>query len=116
MVPPGTMLPNQMQPNLTVMAPPKPEDTIVVCVIVLHHRQYVYCIILPVQNNVSASDIKVATTVFVGNISEKATDTLIRQILLVSRFGSSMYICMHTVLVCILYLYVHNQLHVWDIV
>ena len=33
MVPPGTMLANQMQPNLTVMAPPKPEDTIVVCVI-----------------------------------------------------------------------------------
>lgn len=56
--------------------------------------------LLAVQNNVSASDIKVATTVFVGNISEKATDTLIRQILLVSSFGSCMYVRMHTVLVC----------------
>lgn len=59
-----------------------------------------YCFIFAVQNNVSASDIKVATTVFVGNISEKATDTLIRQILLVSSFGSCMYVRMHTVLVC----------------
>lgn len=32
----------------------------------------------------SLADTKVATTVFVGNISEKATDTLVRQILLVS--------------------------------
>lgn len=31
MVPPGTMLPNQLQPNITVAVPPKPEDTIVVC-------------------------------------------------------------------------------------
>ncbi len=30
--------------------------------------------------------MKVATTVFVGNITEKASDTLIRQILLVSLF------------------------------
>ena len=36
MVPPGTMLANQVQPNLTVMAPPKPEDTIVVCVMALY--------------------------------------------------------------------------------
>ena len=33
---------------------------------------------------VSAADMKVATTVFVGNISDKASDTLVRQILLVS--------------------------------
>ena len=32
----------------------------------------------------STANMKVATTVFVGNISEKASDTLIRQILLVS--------------------------------
>ena len=114
MVPPGTMLANQMQPNLTVMAPPKPEDTIAVRVICIYCRHYMYYIILPVQNNVSASDIKVATTVFVGNISEKATDTLIRQILLV-RFNlvPLMYVCMY---VCVLCWYVHNQLHVWDIV
>lgn len=31
----------------------------------------------------STANMKVATTVFVGNISEKASDTLIRQILLV---------------------------------
>jgi len=31
MVPPGTLLPNQLQPNLTIAVPPKPEDTIVVC-------------------------------------------------------------------------------------
>ena len=33
---------------------------------------------------ISAADMKVATTIFVGNISDKATDTLVRQILLVS--------------------------------
>ena len=33
---------------------------------------------------VSVADMKVATTVFVGNITEKATDSLVRQILLVS--------------------------------
>jgi len=32
--------------------------------------------------------MKVATTVFVGNISDKATDTLVRQILLVSSFAN----------------------------
>lgn len=36
----------------------------------------------------SAADMKVATTVFVGNISDKASDTLVRQILLVSFQGS----------------------------
>ena len=36
MVPPGTMLPNQMQPSVTIAVPPKPEDTIAVC-IMLHH-------------------------------------------------------------------------------
>jgi len=39
----------------------------------------------------SASAMKVATTVFVGNISEKASDTLIRQILLV-RINIHVYI------------------------
>ncbi|XP_065920862.1 RNA-binding protein 25-like isoform X2 [Dysidea avara] len=61
MVPPGAMMTTQVQPTIAIQ-PPKPEDTIV--------------------NNISASEIKVATTVFVGNISDKATDTLIRQILL----------------------------------
>jgi len=37
---------------------------------------------------ISAADMKVATTVFVGNISDKATDTLVRQILLVSSFAN----------------------------
>ena len=32
----------------------------------------------------STASMKVQTTVFVGNISEKASDTLVRQILLVS--------------------------------
>ena len=32
----------------------------------------------------SMATMKVQTTVFVGNISEKASDTLVRQILLVS--------------------------------
>lgn len=32
----------------------------------------------------STATMKVQTTVFVGNISEKASDTLVRQILLVS--------------------------------
>ena len=32
----------------------------------------------------STSTMKVQTTVFVGNISEKASDTLVRQILLVN--------------------------------
>lgn len=40
--------------------------------------------------------MKVATTVFVGNISEKASDTLIRQILLVIKccniVGSIVYV------------------------
>lgn len=35
--------------------------------------------------------MKVATTVFVGNISEKASDTLIRQILLVSVVNMLLY-------------------------
>lgn len=42
--------------------------------------------------------MKVATTVFVGNISEKASDTLIRQILLVIKYcnivGSIVYVCL----------------------
>lgn len=53
----------------------------------------------------AASEIKVATTVFVGNISEKATDTLIRQILLVSRNWLLYIICTnsYTLLVCMLH-------------
>lgn len=38
----------------------------------------------------SLADTKVATTVFVGNISEKATDTLVRQILLVREYNDDM--------------------------
>ena len=38
------------------------------------------CLQIPV---ISPSVMKVATTVFVGNISEKSSDTLLRQILLV---------------------------------
>ena len=84
MVPPGTMLPNQMQP-VTIAVPPRPEDTIAVCIVLCYFVCIRNSVVFP-QNNVSASEIKVATTVFVGNISDKATDTLIRQILLVSRF------------------------------
>ena len=44
-----------------------------------------YCVILIWQVPVAlVTDMKVATTVFVGNISEKAMDTLVRQMLLVS--------------------------------
>jgi hypothetical protein len=35
------------------------------------------------QKPPSVGEMKVATTVFVGNITEKATDSLVRQILLV---------------------------------
>ena len=41
-------------------------------------------ILFQVPMVLSAATMKVQTTVFVGNISEKASDTLIRQILLVS--------------------------------
>ncbi len=41
--------------------------------------------IIKVPIPTSMANMKVATTVFVGNISEKASDTLIRQILLVSK-------------------------------
>lgn len=40
--------------------------------------------ITQVPTVVSTTIMKVQTTVFVGNISEKASDTLVRQILLVS--------------------------------
>ncbi|XP_011410501.2 PREDICTED: RNA-binding protein 25-like [Amphimedon queenslandica] len=36
----------------------------------------------PYQKPISVSEMKVATTVFVGNITDKATDSLVRQILL----------------------------------
>ena len=40
---------------------------------------------LQVPTVLSTTIMKVQTTVFVGNISEKASDTLVRQILLVSQ-------------------------------
>ena len=40
--------------------------------------------IIQVPTVLSTTIMKVQTTVFVGNISEKASDTLVRQILLVS--------------------------------
>ena len=35
MMPPGAMLPSQVQPGIMIAVPPKPEDTIAVCIAVL---------------------------------------------------------------------------------
>ena len=60
---------------------------------------------------ISAADMKVATTIFVGNISDKATDTLVRQILLVSSLKScfDVILYMHVWFSVVYYVYSVNR-------
>lgn len=53
---------------------------------------------------ISAADMKVATTIFVGNISDKATDTLVRQILLVSSMKGLFDVILYTWFSIVLYI------------
>ena len=54
--------------------------------LIMIHQSFVFTCMYESQvpTVMSTATMKVQTTVFVGNISEKASDTLVRQILLVS--------------------------------
>lgn len=55
-------------------------------------RHFTTFIVMKVPIPASTASMKVATTVFVGNISERASDTLIRQILLVSQVNVGVFV------------------------